>query len=783
MEMRPTKCHICTNLTPEETEELKHSFEFHLGNEIITDIRHHKQLTRFLGVHLTMDSKSDKTIDHLKKQVATATAIITNKHCNRNLTRYLINNIIISTMTYRLQVSAITETQKEEFTRLWAKVAKNKTNLAISTSNEVLHHYDLLNINKLTERIDKTVITNLLLKIRDKELPGQAVRALCNLRKDSLTQKLPFYMLPYKESTRSNYSNITDYWNTLLARYKIQIIKRDRMSWKIIAIHVPYKEYLTIAKDLRKDKITHIDQLLDNDKMNLMNASSIQNPNNSNNHMPSYYNIIKKHYCKDSRPTDQIGKKFELKTEYQPDLPPIVRKRKHRSASSLTISIKNSRFYPETPLPPEEVQTTTKIWTDGSYDPNDGSMGAAIVIEAPGNPTIKNRITGTESSTRPELAAILTALTNTASNSNLIIYTDSMNAKRNTEKILNNDLTSDRKLLKTTCYSILEKIKEIQDKRTGTIKIEWVKAHDAQNRYPLNEIADEEAKKARQLFTETKIKTYNNYHIWCNGEIQDIYPAKLINTAHRTAQDMEIKNLYDTEFEQNTIDVPATLQVIKKENKKHAYSFRIKSHTKTLPTRHHLAYGKYENPHELICQNCKEHFETNDHFWQCPANDTATMILTAINRFESTQNKLKERVNIGPYSPSQLVEALMVTNPLITRCSITKIQTQLFEQMFRQERHYQNTARNTLIFTMHCIFHAVFEVLWKNRNDKNQETRQEHAEQQIPLPIPPQPPPAKRKQLIKKTEKRKRLDNALAEGYAALRKRFRIDNLQQIGPG
>ncbi len=73
------------------------------------------------------------------------------------------------------------------------------------------------------------------------------------------------------------------------------------------------------------------------------------------------------------------------------------------------------------------------------------------------------------------------------------------------------------------------------------------------------------SQKTRQLFTETKIKNYNNYHMWRTGEIQDIYPTKLINIAHRTAQDIEMKNLYDTKFEPNTIDVPATLQVIKKE--------------------------------------------------------------------------------------------------------------------------------------------------------------------------------------------------------------------------
>ena len=176
---------------------------------------------------------------------------------------------------------------------------------------------------------------------------------------------------------------------------------------------------------------------------------------------------------------------------------------------------------------------------------------------------------------------------------------------------------------------------------------------------------------------------------------------------------------------------------------------------------------------DTVCRNCLEQYETNEHFWNCTAHDHDLMYEAAVQKFESAMNKLKHPINLGNYTPQQLIDAIRTTNPLKTKCAITTEQRRMFKELYKNQTTNveiaTSTADKNLTFTMHCIFYAVFEILWKARNDKTVKSFRNREVHRIAIPKPP----PKRKSEIQKARKRKRIEERIQDGMQRLVKRFR----------
>jgi hypothetical protein len=123
MEMRPSKCHVLTNL-PADSALLPGPDVFRLGDNPITDIRPADQVTRILGVWRTMYGHYRIFLTHAATTLRKDLALIHRHRTPEEVAIYLLNTVTIPKLCYQLQLTPVPASQLAKLNTTIRKVVR-----------------------------------------------------------------------------------------------------------------------------------------------------------------------------------------------------------------------------------------------------------------------------------------------------------------------------------------------------------------------------------------------------------------------------------------------------------------------------------------------------------------------------------------------------------------------------------------------------------------------------------------------------------------------------------
>ncbi|KAF9994393.1 hypothetical protein BGZ80_007815, partial [Entomortierella chlamydospora] len=150
---------------------------------------------RILGVWVT-ESGTFKSAERIVEQeVKTICNIIAPKAVTDKQTTYIVNNVLIPRVLYRISAQILKPSFLKRMTGKYVLLCKRKARMPSTTPNSIMHHHRLYGVKRLADAQAEEQISTLFLRLNDKGLTGRISRA----RVMALQRKNKIAALPTKE--------------------------------------------------------------------------------------------------------------------------------------------------------------------------------------------------------------------------------------------------------------------------------------------------------------------------------------------------------------------------------------------------------------------------------------------------------------------------------------------------------------------------------------------------------------------------------------------------------
>jgi ribonuclease HI len=257
-------------------------------------------------------------------------------------------------------------------------------------------------------------------------------------------------------------------------------------------------------------------------------------------------------------------------------------------------------------------------------------MGAAAVVITPGqdDSAFVVGVSGTFSSTRPELWGILTALQNTPANVEINFYIDSQVAIDGLHKARN---ISKRQLIKLHNHAVVSEIGKVLRQRTAGFTTTKVDSHTGD---VLNDRADILAKEAAITQIPAQLPISDDQYFYHNGILLDVPIRPLVKEINRTGIDITLKEHLIRYKPGIALDTDLTIKLMSLPKGLTEKSFRVKSCMEMLPTMERLQMCNKWTEDRATCLRCLEAKETSAHFWNCPTNNLEEIKTATIGKLK-----------------------------------------------------------------------------------------------------------------------------------------------------
>jgi hypothetical protein len=97
--------------------------------ECRTNIKQGGELVRYLGALLDLNSNHNNTFEHAYSRIKSMLEMTIRKYCPNHMSAYIVKAVIMSILSYRLQVTLLNQTQYEKIDRLIDQYLKRKYNI------------------------------------------------------------------------------------------------------------------------------------------------------------------------------------------------------------------------------------------------------------------------------------------------------------------------------------------------------------------------------------------------------------------------------------------------------------------------------------------------------------------------------------------------------------------------------------------------------------------------------------------------------------------------------
>jgi len=135
------------------------------------------EAVRILGVWVTAEGLPKSTQMLVEQEVETICNILRPKAITDKQTTYIINNVLIPRVLYRISAQILPPTFLQKITGTYMKLCKHKARMPSTTPNSLMHHNRLYAVKNLADAQAEEQISTLALRLNDKDLVGQICRA------------------------------------------------------------------------------------------------------------------------------------------------------------------------------------------------------------------------------------------------------------------------------------------------------------------------------------------------------------------------------------------------------------------------------------------------------------------------------------------------------------------------------------------------------------------------------------------------------------------------------
>ncbi|KAI1296260.1 hypothetical protein EDD11_007440, partial [Mortierella claussenii] len=132
---------------------------------------------RILGVWVTASGTVTTTERIVEREVRTICSILSPKAVTDKQTSYIINNVLIPRILYRISAQILPRSFMRRMTGKYMKLAKSKARMPSTTPNSIMHHQHFFAIKKLEDAQAEEQVSTLAQRLNDRGLLGRICRA------------------------------------------------------------------------------------------------------------------------------------------------------------------------------------------------------------------------------------------------------------------------------------------------------------------------------------------------------------------------------------------------------------------------------------------------------------------------------------------------------------------------------------------------------------------------------------------------------------------------------
>jgi ribonuclease HI len=501
MKMNVSKTHILSN---KDETDAEYPAGLTMGNTMITSYKNKNEISRILGVYISMDGSAKETIKHAIETLHSQITRLNIKFMPSKVAINIINSVVLSKLAYRLQVANVPVTTLRKIDTKLRKLTKKKCSLPLNTPDDFLYDKNYgFSLNSIERILPAQLISNTISMIRSNGTMGPFLHEVDTFYKNHLNVPISIIEAPLKYSAQGKTRDpLAKLISNTLYENKLQIrgIHHIDPLGHITQV-LTQEEYEKSYKTIATLKLSKFD-----DFKAFKNLTSTR-PTRSTNFKTLSFNIIDEKF-------DQLNLKRPEKylkglagSEYAPlwfsqIICYMIKKPFRNIHKDEVCDIPEPIPIPLSKLTNKPDIITAEVFVDGSY--KDGEMGSAALFHAKytipsdhpytrsfdqSKPTQHNASTN-----KAEKWALLRGLEPFDAKTALNVYSDSQITLDAVALIMDNQLSS-RDILKIEDYPIIENIKHEMNRFDTLPILHKIKAHDTNQ---FNNEVDELSKQARK---------------------------------------------------------------------------------------------------------------------------------------------------------------------------------------------------------------------------------------------------------------------------------------------
>jgi len=510
MSMNVAKTHILSN---EAQSSENYPADLSMGTTQITSYKGRSEISRILGVYISMDGSSKETI---KQAIETLDSQITRlniKFMPSRVATNIINSVILPKLAFRLQVANIPITTLRKIDAKLRKLTKKKCSLPLNTPNDFLYDKSYgFSLNSIESILPSQLISNTMAMLRSHGNIGSFLHEVERFYQAQLKTPMSIFAspLPFGTKGKSGDSLAKQISNTLYKnKFQIRGLHHFDPAHHFTQI-LSIDEYVKSYKNIAKLNLNNLEDFIQTKSSGVRETRASR----SNSNKTRSFNIIdegldQKNLKRPEKYLDEQAIGCIAPKWFSQIICHLTKQQFKNIHKDELFDIPNpvNDQHPsiETSLTNEHNILSAEVYVDGSF--KTGEMGSAALFlskytnlqeELPKRAFVLSKPTHHNASIeKAEKWALLKGLEPFDSKTKLNIYSDS-DITINAVALIMNDQLSSRNILKIEDYPIIEKIKHEMNRFETRPILHKVKSHSGNT---IHDEVDALSKQARADYT------------------------------------------------------------------------------------------------------------------------------------------------------------------------------------------------------------------------------------------------------------------------------------------
>jgi len=253
------------------------------------------EAVRILGVWVTAAGTTAATQLLVKQEVDTVCNILKPKAITDKQTTYIINNVLIPRVLYRISVQILPATFLTRMTGKYMVLCKSKARMPSTTPNSVMHHRRIYAVKNLADAQAEEQISTLALRLNDKGFLGQ----ICRARVLALQQRNKMDVVPtmapgqVKRYKHSFVSNVCALMAERNYTFDVSLAPDFGLPHNALTTKEWFDgEIQNVWKALASCTVYYVDQLLTEDKDEMISWQDFRTRHGGPKRSPAWFNDL-----------------------------------------------------------------------------------------------------------------------------------------------------------------------------------------------------------------------------------------------------------------------------------------------------------------------------------------------------------------------------------------------------------------------------------------------------------------------------------------------------------